>query len=266
MLRPSFGQEIDREPAARWPLIAAGLVSSVALLAGLLLYARPGELDGPVREASRQRTSDVFELFLKGFAVASGTRTLFVVGAIVGAFIAVRWQEWRPGVALVTAIVGASLSADALKSLFDRPSPEEWVIGVEVGTAFPSGHAAVAVAAWSLIAVLAGRRLSPAIAIAVGVVAGGCSRERSYRGCFWVTTGLAMCSLASAWGACGSAQARRSAYSVPPSLDDFLRRRSGLKTDTETGAGGHGTVPAKDARPATFSRHVTAERDELSAA
>jgi undecaprenyl-diphosphatase len=184
------------------------VISSGALVAGLLFFSAPGKIDGPLREATRDEVPYAAQIALKGFALASGTRILFMMAAIVGAAIAIRCREWRPGTALVAAIVGATLSADLLKSLFDRPSPEEWAAGRELGTAFPSGHAAVAVSAWGLIAILAGRRLPPATAISVAVVAAGMLAgalvSRVLLGDHWASDVLAGIGLGGLWVCVGA--------------------------------------------------------------
>jgi undecaprenyl-diphosphatase len=205
MVRSAVSTEIQGSPVQRWRLVPAGLISLAALLVGMLLLARPHELDTPVRDATRLQAPEggAAQFILKGFALASGTRALFLVGTIVGVLFAVTWRDWRPGVALVTAVVGASLSADVLKSTFDRPSPEEWAAGGQLGTAFPSAHTAVAVAAWGLIVILAWRRLPPAVAAIVAALAGcmlaGALASRVLLGDHWASDVLAGAGLGGLW-------------------------------------------------------------------
>lgn len=184
-------------------LPVAGLASVAVFVVGAILVPRPADLDAPIRAATQPQVGGVAELVLRGFAVAGGTRCLFLFAATVGVFAALVLKDWRPGVALTVALVGASLSAHVLKDLFERPSPEEWTSGQTLGTAFPSSHAATSIAVWGLVAVCATMRLSRVRAQIVTVIAAvmiaGTASSRVLLGDHWASDVLAGVGLGGLW-------------------------------------------------------------------
>jgi membrane-associated phospholipid phosphatase len=125
-------------------------------------------------------------------------QVLWLLGA-AGLAVVVALRLWRIGAAAVVAFAAASLAADGLKALVQRPRPDaELAILPLGGWAMPSGHAA-RVAAVSVAVLVAagwsasGERRGPALALAwtvvtANVVIGACM---VYLGAHWPTDVLA---------------------------------------------------------------------------
>jgi membrane-associated phospholipid phosphatase len=131
----------------------------VFLFAAALMIA--GSLDISIRTAILRSESGgpewadaVLRLLSKGLEATAAAPATFVLAAGVGAYIAIKKQDWRPGVILIGMTLGVLGVSIALKALFDRPGPLEWAQGEVVGRAFPSGHAALSLAVWGYLAYL----------------------------------------------------------------------------------------------------------------
>ena len=125
-------------------------------------------------------------------------QVLWLLGA-AGLAVVVALHAWRVGLAAVAALFTASLAADRLKDIVQRPRPDAGLAMLPIdGWAMPSGHAA-RVAAVSLAVLVAagwtasGQRRTQALALAwtvgvVNVVIGACM---VYLGAHWPTDVLA---------------------------------------------------------------------------
>ena len=125
-------------------------------------------------------------------------QVLWLLGT-AGLAVVLALRVWRVGAATVVALVAASLAADALKALVQRPRPDAGLAMLPLdGWAMPSGHAA-RVAAVSVAVLVAagwsasGGRRAQALALAwtVGVVNAAVGACMVYLGAHWPTDVLA---------------------------------------------------------------------------
>ncbi|OLB77824.1 MAG: hypothetical protein AUI14_15020 [Actinobacteria bacterium 13_2_20CM_2_71_6] len=119
-------------------------------------------------------------------------------------YLLLRRGDRRTAVAVWVTYLGAVALYALAKPLVDRPRPPAAdLIGRATGLSFPSGHAAQALAAWSILAVVAGagrsrRTRIAALAVAAFVVlVVGVSRV--YLGAHWLTDVLAGYALTGTW-------------------------------------------------------------------
>lgn len=88
------------------------------------------------------------------FTESGRWRPLFAMGVIgIGVFAILRWPLWIP-VALVISQVTSQAVIEALKRLFRRLRPRDWLVRVERGYSYPSGHSSTAVTffcAWAVV-------------------------------------------------------------------------------------------------------------------
>ena len=178
------------------PLLVAG---GVALVAGLAILVGSDLADGFDRSIIDAMRSDlvcdvlsplrlITELGSTG-AVTAMAAVAFVLAAAIG--------PWRHGLAGALTILLASVLNGALKLAIarDRPDLLEPII-VEHGFSFPSGHAALGMVAYGVLAVLVGRSRLPARAQAVivfwlGVLVGLIGLSRIWLGVHYPTDVLA---------------------------------------------------------------------------
>jgi len=172
------------------------MTASVVLFFVAMLVMVDGSFDITVRSAiadMRASIPDVFDdslwLVSKLLEKSSGVTASLIVAAGIGAFVAFSNRDWRPGVLLFGTVFGVLAATIALKEIFDRPAPLEWSSGEPSGRAFPSGHAAQAIAVWGIAAFLWQRAHAGATRVLVPVVIG----------LFVVAAGLARLVLEAHW-------------------------------------------------------------------
>lgn len=76
---------------------------------------------------------------------------LAIAGVLL--FAIARWPLWVPVAIIVSQVVSQAV-IEALKRLFRRLRPNDWLVRVERGYSYPSGHAATAVTffcAWGVV-------------------------------------------------------------------------------------------------------------------
>ena len=167
-------------------------------------------VSGLVSDRTRTLTS------LAHAASVLGRSYVLVPLAIVLGAIAVARGRAVTARVLVTAIVGAVILQDAVKSLIDRPRPPVPRLEHPGGSSFPSGHATeitAFVVALALVTVVAtrSRALRALVALVAAVVVAGVSLSRVYLGVHYPTDVGAGVLLGGAWSALSATILRRPA-------------------------------------------------------
>ena len=186
-------------------LAAAGLCAW--LFAGLTQDVLAGEetalLDPRVHAIMVAHRTGWLTLIMRG-ATWLGSSYVLVPVLIVATVVLLRQPPWRPARRLWQAYAGSVLLYTLVKPVVNRPRPPAAdLIGRVVGPAYPSGHAAQALAAWGMLAIVlaAGRSArvrawlfaaAAALVLLVGI-------SRIYLGAHWPTDVYAGYALAGAW-------------------------------------------------------------------
>jgi len=199
--------EAESEPNSVRGRLVAAASCGVAFAVIWVVVARmtwPGRLDVRVTAWAAQHRTDVLTAFFEAITHLGSMSFLIPAAALLGGFLLIRRREWKPLVWLALTLAVTGLSYSLVKTLVARPRPPEALrITDATGWAFPSGHAAQAVAFWSLVAVLLStgrsRRTRAAsvgaavtLAIAIGI-------SRIYLGAHWTTDVLAGWVLGGFW-------------------------------------------------------------------
>jgi undecaprenyl-diphosphatase len=178
------------------PLLAAAGVAIVLALAVFVSMDLTDAFDRSIIEAVR--SDALHDLFgpLR-FITELGSTGAVTVVAVVAFVFGVAIGPWRHGLAGALTILLASMANGGLKLLIARARPEllEPVV-VEHGFSFPSGHAALGMVAYGVLAVLVGRSRLPArpraaIILALGVLVGLIGISRIWLGVHYPTDVLA---------------------------------------------------------------------------
>jgi membrane-associated phospholipid phosphatase len=178
-----------RRPHVPTRLLIAGMAGSALVFLVATVVMADGSFDlatrsfiADVRGSIPASLDDGLWVVSKVLEKSTGAVASFVVAAGVGVYLAVTRRDVRPGAVLVATVFGVLMLTIVLKDVFDRPAPLEWSRGEPTGRAFPSGHAAQALAVWGLVALFwqrahgDGTRLLVPIALGLAVVATGLSR------------------------------------------------------------------------------------------
>jgi membrane-associated phospholipid phosphatase len=161
------------------------VVSALLFLVAVILM-KEGGVDLTIRSAAlRLRASAPEALqgigWLAGKVLEKSTSSVasFAVAAVVGLYLAFGRGDRRGGLLIAAVVLATLVASTLLKEFFDRPAPNEWVEHETMGRAFPSGHAAQAIAVWGYLAFLwrrhdTGRRsiVIPLIVLGVAIAAG----------------------------------------------------------------------------------------------
>ena len=185
--------------AARVPWTPLLVIGGIALVVGLAVLVSSHVTDAFDRSIIEAVRSDLVRDMLSPLrlitelgstgAVTAMAAVAFVVGAAIG--------PWRHGLAGAVTILVASVLNSVLKLTIARERPEllEPII-VERGFSFPSGHSALGMVAYGVLAVLVGRSRLPrraraAIVFALGVLVGLIGISRIWLGVHYPTDVLA---------------------------------------------------------------------------
>jgi len=158
-----------------------------------------------------------------------GSNWLLVPILTAATAVLLRRRDGRAVGWLWTAYLGAVALYALAKPLIHRPRPPAGdLIGAASGPSYPSGHAIQALAAWGILALLAGAGRSPRLragllaTAAIIVLLVGASRI--YLGAHWLTDVLAGYTLGAAWLAVVSALRRRRGDPTSPPRRHASRR------------------------------------------
>jgi membrane-associated phospholipid phosphatase len=132
------------------------------------------------------------------------TAVLVPAIVVIGGIFLIRRQDWMPLWRLAVALGGAIVLSDIVKPAVGRPRPPAalW-IGHYSGAAFPSGHAAHAIAFYTMLVLILSTGASNGwralMWFGAGVVALVVGASRVYLGAHWVTDVLGGYALGAAW-------------------------------------------------------------------
>jgi membrane-associated phospholipid phosphatase len=120
-------------------------------------------------------------------SMLSDTVVKIAVTAIVAATMLIVWKRWLEPLLIVVSLILEALTFITVTTLVDRPRPDVPKLDTSpVGSSFPSGHMAAAVAYSAIIVIVfwhTRRRWIRALAVAVGVLIPVCvGLARMYRG------------------------------------------------------------------------------------
>jgi membrane-associated phospholipid phosphatase len=189
---------------ARW-IVVAGAVTSVVVfvVTAALLKGGPSEVDLGMEGSVAEQQNRLLVLSMKALALASSARGSLLLVLAVGLFFAFRRGDWRPGLLVGTAFIGAQVSTAVLKAVFHRPAPADWAEGDLSGSAFPSGHMAQAVAVWGAVAVVLAigrsRRTQYVMTAATMLMLGGVATSRLIFQAHWLTDVIAGTAIGALW-------------------------------------------------------------------
>ncbi|HEV2262291.1 MAG TPA: phosphatase PAP2 family protein [Candidatus Rubrimentiphilum sp.] len=81
-----------------------------------------------------------------GVLTATGRSPFLVTASVIAAviFVALRLPLWIPLVLILTQMLSQTL-AELFKAHYRRVRPEYWVVGLDPGKSYPSGHAVTAI-------------------------------------------------------------------------------------------------------------------------
>jgi membrane protein DedA with SNARE-associated domain/membrane-associated phospholipid phosphatase len=141
---------------------------------------------------------------MEGVTWLGSNVVLIPLVVMVGGYLLLRKDDRRAALLLVAALVGTNAAYHVVKALVGRARPPEVLHLVDAsGSAFPSGHAAAAIATWAAAAVVlaAGRRASmqALIWIGAGLIIALVALSRIYLGVHRWTDVVAGLALGGGW-------------------------------------------------------------------
>ena len=111
---------------------------------------------------------------MREVSAVGGPVVLAAVTAAAGVLLAILRRHWGPAVAAAVTVAGSAVLTVVFKQALGRPRPPlAGAVAAADGYAFPSAHAAVAAAAFGVLAYLSARRAQ---------VVGGPGRDLGHRG------------------------------------------------------------------------------------
>ena len=134
-------------------LIAVSLF--FAWLANAVMDGRTQRLDSCVRAAIHAHAAPPFTAFMRALSFVGSPTALIIIGVVI-VFALDRGEALH----FVIAVIGAELLDRSLKLLFHRPRPPAFFgLAEPAGFSFPSGHALVSCAFFTVMAALAAKRI-----------------------------------------------------------------------------------------------------------
>jgi len=134
---------------------AAAVCFAAFALLGLHVSRRPlGRLDSFAVYFRGQATRLARAFTISGRA--AGVTTACVMAFVV--FLLLRKPLWIPLAITVSQVTSQGL-IEACKALYVRTRPDYWLVGMDAGHSYPSGHSSTAIAfvmAWALVVAFAG--------------------------------------------------------------------------------------------------------------
>jgi membrane-associated phospholipid phosphatase len=189
--------DLDRGPSRAHlvPIAVLGSVSAVTF--GLVAWMIEGGWgltrvdDDVLRFEVDHRTgwlTDAFQVLTHLGSVL----TLALIAGAVGALLLWQRRDWLSSLMLVLALALSIVTKNALKTAFGRSRPPAVdQMGANSGYAFPSGHAADAMAVFGMVAVVLSLGQRPGVRAAFWIVAMGLAllvgETRLYLGAHWLT-------------------------------------------------------------------------------
>ena len=175
-------------PASRnWPLISGVSALVLALLLGVLIAARAGNLPLSFDErwmneilAERSVWLEVPARFMDWLGGGLVGVLIIPVGIVVALCVARRW--WGALFYALAALVSVGV-VQGLKALFSRPRPDDILVVADVGS-FPSGHVANAATMAVVLAIIIAHRWVWVAGAAYVVLM---ALSRTYLGAHWVS-------------------------------------------------------------------------------
>ena len=195
--------------ARRRPLAAVGLVlgTAVLLLGALVVMVETNtglvHVDERIERWAADQATPLGSDLLRLVSHLGETRSVVVLGTVVGTFAYLRTHRWEFPAFLALVIGGELLLANSLKLVVGRARPTLDPLVHFSGAAFPSGHTTSATATYLAIALVLGYFVRPTwrpalmgVAVAVSVAV-GCSRV--LLGVHWFTDVLGGIVLGWSW-------------------------------------------------------------------
>jgi undecaprenyl-diphosphatase len=162
-------------------------------------------VDAPVQRFFVAHREPWLTTVMKATTTLGSARVLVPLALVVGAVWWIRSRTFRPGIVLLAAYGGAAALADGIKAVVDRARPPvSEMLGHFGGSAFPSDHAAQAIAVYGILAALiAGSGATwtqKVVAWSVAfILAASVGISRIYLGAHWATDVLAGWALGGLW-------------------------------------------------------------------
>lgn len=112
-------------------------------------------LDRPVAAFVAARRTGALTVVMRDVSAAGGPVVLAAVTAAAGVLLAILRRHWGPAVAVAVTVTGSAVLTAVFKQALGRPRPPlAGAVAAADGYAFPSAHAAVAAAAFGVLAYL----------------------------------------------------------------------------------------------------------------
>ncbi len=133
---------------------AAVLFAMFLALGARVAHRSPGRLDVLSRRLRAHATG-----IARVFTISGRSRALTVAVIIAFAvFFLLHKPLWIPA-AMALSQLGCQGAAELFKAVFARVRPDYWIVGLDAGHSYPSGHSSTAVVffiGWALVAAYAG--------------------------------------------------------------------------------------------------------------
>lgn len=178
--------------------LGLAVIASAAVAAGKLMEdVTDGDgvtaLDRPVASFVAAHRTGALTMIMRAVSTAGGPVVLATVTVTVGVVLGIAGRRWAPVLIACATVAGDGALTIALKEAVGRSRPPlSGALAAADGYAFPSAHAATAVAALGVVAWLCAGRLRSWLSRAVvwagaGMLAALVGISRVYLGVHWTT-------------------------------------------------------------------------------